>query len=89
VRQALSLAIDRTAIQRSTMRGLSVPAALMVAPGVNGHSTEIDTPAPANADAARKGKARRVACELGELEDDVQVAAGVGDELDEHEAVVE
>ena len=54
VRQALSLAIDRAAIQRTTMRGLSMPAALMVAPGVNGHDPALDTPTPANADAARK-----------------------------------
>lgn len=45
VRQALSLAIDRTAIQRSIMRGQSLPAALIVAPGVNGWSQQLDTPA--------------------------------------------
>ena len=54
VRQALSLAIDRNAIQRSTMRGLSIPAALMVAPGVNGYDANLDKPAPANVDAAKK-----------------------------------
>jgi peptide/nickel transport system substrate-binding protein len=54
VRQALSLAIDRAAIQRSTMRGLSLPAALLVAPGVNGHDEALDKPAPVNVDAAKK-----------------------------------
>jgi peptide/nickel transport system substrate-binding protein len=54
VRQALSLAIDRAAIQRNIMRGLSIPAALIVAPGVNGHDTALDTPAPANIDGAKK-----------------------------------
>jgi len=54
VRQAASLAIDRDAIQRNIMRGLSIPAAIIVAPGVNGHSPDIDTPAKADADAARK-----------------------------------
>ena len=54
VRQALSLAIDRQAIQRSTMRGLSVPAALLVAPGVNGHDAALDAPARADAEAARR-----------------------------------
>lgn len=54
VRQALSLAIDRQAIQRSTMRGLSVPAALLVAPGVNGHDPALDAPARADAEAARR-----------------------------------
>jgi peptide/nickel transport system substrate-binding protein len=54
VRQALSLAIDRQAIQRSTMRGLSVPAALLVAPGVNGHDPALDAPARADAEAAKK-----------------------------------
>jgi peptide/nickel transport system substrate-binding protein len=54
VRQALSLAIDRNAIQRNIMRGMSIPAALMVAPGVNGHEDALDRPAAANADAAKK-----------------------------------
>jgi peptide/nickel transport system substrate-binding protein len=38
VREALNDGIDREAIKRNTMRGLSMPAAIMVAPGVNGHS---------------------------------------------------
>ncbi len=42
VRQALSLAIDREALKRSIMRGMSVPAALIVAPGVNGWSPQLD-----------------------------------------------
>ncbi len=54
VRQALSIAIDRIAIQRSTMRGLSVPAALMVAPGVNGHDPALDVPAKVDLDLAKK-----------------------------------
>ena len=54
VRQALSMAIDRAAIQRSTMRGLSIPAALIVAPGVNGHDPALDRPAPVNVDGAKK-----------------------------------
>ena len=43
VREALSLAIDREAIKRNLMRGLSIPAALMVAPVAYGHSTALDT----------------------------------------------
>ena len=35
--KALSIAIDREAIKRNTMRGLSIPAGMMVAPGVNGN----------------------------------------------------
>ncbi len=54
VRQALSMAIDREAIRRSTMSGLSIPAGLMVAPGVNGYTKELDTPVKADAAAARK-----------------------------------
>ena len=54
VRQALSVAIDRAAIQRSIMRGLSIPAALIVAPGVNGHDVALDTPAKADSAAAKK-----------------------------------
>ncbi|MCP5272236.1 MAG: ABC transporter substrate-binding protein [Burkholderiaceae bacterium] len=44
VRQALSMAIDREAIKRNIMRGLSIPAGVMVAPGVNGNSPEVDKP---------------------------------------------
>ena len=54
VRQALSMAIDREAIRRNTMRGLSIPAGIMVAPGVNGHTPDIDTPPKADPDGARK-----------------------------------
>ncbi|UXH77084.1 ABC transporter substrate-binding protein [Roseateles amylovorans] len=54
VREALSLAIDREAIKRSIMRGMSVPAALMVAPGVNGHAADIDKPLPPDLPKARK-----------------------------------
>ena len=42
VRQALSMAIDREAIKRNIMRGLSIPAGVMVAPGVNGNAADID-----------------------------------------------
>jgi peptide/nickel transport system substrate-binding protein len=54
VRQALSMAIDRAAIQRATMRGLSIPAMLIVAPGVNGYDETLDKPAPVNVDGAKK-----------------------------------
>ena len=54
VRQALSMAIDREAIRRSTMSGLSIPAGLMVAPGVNGYAKELDVPAKTDPAAARK-----------------------------------
>ena len=54
VRQALSMAIDREAIKRNIMRGLSIPAGLMVAPGVNGHSPELDTPVKTDVDGAKK-----------------------------------
>ncbi len=42
VRKALNMAVDREAIKKVTMRGLSIPAGIMVAPGVHGHSKEID-----------------------------------------------
>ena len=54
VRQALNLAIDRQVLQRTIMRGLSIPAAIMVAPGVNGHTNELDKVAPANPEGAKK-----------------------------------
>ncbi len=54
VRRALNLAVDREAIKRVTMRGLSIPAAIMVAPGVHGHSNELDRVAAADPAGARK-----------------------------------
>ncbi|MGH8766160.1 MAG: ABC transporter substrate-binding protein [Burkholderiales bacterium] len=54
VRRALNMAVDREAIRRVTMRGLSIPAGLIVAPGVHGHSGEIDRPIALDADGARK-----------------------------------
>jgi peptide/nickel transport system substrate-binding protein len=42
VRKALNMAVDREAIRRVTMGGLSVPAGIMVAPGVHGHSKALD-----------------------------------------------
>ena len=54
VRQALNMAVDRETIKRVTMRGLSIPAALMIAPGVHGHTAELDKVAPANVEGAKK-----------------------------------
>src|SRR6185503_14708936 len=42
VRKALNMAVDREAIRKVTMRGLSIPAGIMIAPGVHGHSKDID-----------------------------------------------
>jgi peptide/nickel transport system substrate-binding protein len=54
VRQALSMAIDREAIKKNIMRGMSVPAGLMVAPGVNGWTQQLDTPTKADVAGAKK-----------------------------------
>ena len=54
VRQALSMAIDREAIKRNIMRGLSIPAGVMVAPGVNGNAPDIYVPAKVDVDGAKK-----------------------------------
>jgi len=54
VRQALSMAIDREAIKRNIMRGLSIPAAVMVAPGVNGNSPDIDVAVKADTEGAKR-----------------------------------
>src|SRR5204863_4405895 len=42
VRHALNMAVDRAAIQKVTMGGLSVPAGIMIAPGVHGYTKELD-----------------------------------------------
>ena len=54
VRKALNLAVDREAIKRVTMRGLSIPAAIMIAPSVHGWSADIDKVAPADMEGAKK-----------------------------------
>jgi peptide/nickel transport system substrate-binding protein len=54
VREAMNLALDREAIKRSIMRGLSVPAALMIPPGVNGYDATLDAPRKPELDKARK-----------------------------------
>jgi len=54
VRRALNMAVDREAIRRVTMRGLSIPASIMVAPSVHGWSADLDKVAPVNIDAAKK-----------------------------------
>ncbi|MCX7962729.1 MAG: ABC transporter substrate-binding protein [Burkholderiales bacterium] len=54
VREALHIAVDREAIKRVTMRGLSIPAGLMVAPGVHGWSKELDVPAKVDLARAKK-----------------------------------
>ncbi len=54
VREALSIAIDREAIKRNTMRGLSLPAGIIVAPGVNGNAPDIDVAVKADPERAKK-----------------------------------
>ena len=54
VRKALNISVDREAIKRVTMRNLSIPAAIMVAPGVHGHSAEIDKVAAIDVEGAKK-----------------------------------
>ena len=54
VREALNISVDREAIKRATMRGLSLPAGILVAPGVNGHTADIDVPAKVDVDRAKK-----------------------------------
>jgi peptide/nickel transport system substrate-binding protein len=54
VRRALNMAVDREAIKRVTMRGLSIPGGLMIAPNVHGWSQDIDKVTPFEADGAKK-----------------------------------
>ncbi len=54
VRQALSMTIDREAIKRTIMRGMSIPAGIMVAPGVNGNTPDIDVPTKVDVNGAKK-----------------------------------
>ncbi len=54
VRKALNMAVDREAIKRVTMRGLSIPAGIMVAPGVHGHTDQVDQVTKFDAEGAKK-----------------------------------
>ncbi len=54
VRQAMSMAIDREAIKRNIMRGLSIPAGVIVAPGVNGNAPDIDAITKVDIEGAKK-----------------------------------
>jgi peptide/nickel transport system substrate-binding protein len=54
VRRALNMAVDREAIKRVTMRGLSIPAGLMIAPNVHGWAQDIDRVTPFDAEGAKK-----------------------------------
>jgi peptide/nickel transport system substrate-binding protein len=42
VRAAISMAINRAAIQKTVMRGQSLPTGIIAPPGVNGYSKELD-----------------------------------------------
>lgn len=54
VRKALNISVDREAIKRVTMRGLSIPAAIMVAPGVHGHTADLDKVEALDVEGAKK-----------------------------------
>jgi peptide/nickel transport system substrate-binding protein len=54
VRQAMNMALNRTAIQRVVMRGQSVPTGIIMPPFVNGWTKELDA-APASDIAKAKG----------------------------------
>ncbi|RST54626.1 ABC transporter substrate-binding protein [Variovorax sp. DXTD-1] len=54
VRQAVYQAIDIAGIQRTVMRGASRPTGLLVGPGVNGWTAELDKRLPFDVEAAKK-----------------------------------
>ena len=54
VRKAMNMAVDREAIKRVTMRGLSIPAGIMVAPSVHGWSQDLDKPVALDLEGAKK-----------------------------------
>ena len=54
VRQAFYQAIDIEGIKRTVMRGASNPSALMVGPGINGYSPDLNKRLPFDAEASKK-----------------------------------
>jgi peptide/nickel transport system substrate-binding protein len=53
VRQAVYQAIDVEAIRTGIMRGLAIPAGMIIQPGINGYTPELDARPPYDADAAK------------------------------------
>lgn len=53
VRRAMYQALNMDAVQSRLMRGYSVPAGQLVAPGIGGHDEELDTRFPYDPDASR------------------------------------
>jgi len=54
VRQALHQSIDADAIKRTLMRGLSIPAGMMIAPQVHGWTAEMDKRPAVDVEGAKK-----------------------------------
>ena len=54
VRQAFYQAIDMQAIKTSVMLGAAVPTGAMIAPGIRGHSADLEKRLPYSPDSARK-----------------------------------
>ena len=54
VRKAMNLAVDREAIRRVTMRNMSLPASIMIAPNVHGWTKELDRPMKPDVAEAKK-----------------------------------
>ncbi|MBU2534017.1 MAG: ABC transporter substrate-binding protein, partial [Alphaproteobacteria bacterium] len=53
VREAISIAVDRRAIQRDIMLGQSIPTGVLAPPGINGFPSELDEIPPRDLDKAR------------------------------------
>jgi peptide/nickel transport system substrate-binding protein len=53
VRQAVYQAIDEQTIVDKVMRGLAIPAGIVIQPGITGYAPELDTRLPFDPDAAR------------------------------------
>jgi peptide/nickel transport system substrate-binding protein len=53
VRQAIYQAIDIETLRKEVMRGLSIPAGMMVSPGVNGYAPELDKRLPYDPETAK------------------------------------
>nr|PZN80813.1 MAG: peptide ABC transporter substrate-binding protein [Pseudomonadota bacterium] len=53
VRHAINMAVNRQAIQREVMHGQSIPTGIIVPPGVNGYSKELDVIPPNDIETAK------------------------------------
>ena len=90
VRQAINMTINRAAIQKTTMRGQSLPTGVIAPPGINGFPKELDVIPPVDAAKAKvllaeagypQGFAVKLDCPNDRYVNDEQICQAVATQL--------